>query len=365
VGLLELNSFSSNLFLLEEIHVRPRKKVKLADIAEKSGVSVVTVSNALAGRGGVSDELRARIEACADEIGYKRDVIKKEVQEDTLFITVLSAEERKEYLLEGGAFMDCLRKAAEKHSVVLSTGFLDSRMKGHVPGVHWLSERKGIVRTDGILVFDNLPTATLRTLTNFYKLPVIGYGFVNPEVDIDYILDDSFRGMRRAVRHLTDLGDRDIIYISEEIGENKVLMDRLLGFWNAMYEYGLIDSIRIPNEVQSPEYGMEVLERRIRKGNIPDAVVCSSDETASLVQQLLNEYNLRVPGDLSLTGYRFSDGGSLEGTRFSSCVIPLNLHAEKCLELLRKRIIRGGNPDGVRFIDCRFISGESSGKHKG
>ena len=118
--------------------MRPRKKVKLADIAEKSGVSVVTVSNALAGRGGVSDELRARIEACADEIGYKRDVIKKEVQEDTLFITVLSAEERKEYLLEGGAFIDCLRKAAEKHSVVLSTGFLDSRMKGHVPGVHWL-----------------------------------------------------------------------------------------------------------------------------------------------------------------------------------------------------------------------------------
>ena len=46
--------------------MRPRKKVKLADIAEKSGVSVVTVSNALAGRGGVSDELRARIEACAD-----------------------------------------------------------------------------------------------------------------------------------------------------------------------------------------------------------------------------------------------------------------------------------------------------------
>ena len=176
-------------------------------------------------------------------------------------------------------------------------------------------------------------------------------------------MDDSFRGMRRAVRHLVELGHRDLIYFSEEIGDDKVLMDRYLGFWHAMYEYKLIDPMEIPGKVQFPEYGPEVLIRRIREGNVPDAVVCSSDETAALAERLLDEYSLRVPGDLSLTGYRSSDREE-EEPHFSSCVIPLSLHAEKCLELMRKRITRGGTPDGARFLDCRFTNGTSTGEHK-
>ena len=169
--------------------------------------------------------------------------------------------------------------------------------------------------------------------------------------------------MRRAVRHLVELGHRDLIYFSEEIGDDKVLMDRYLGFWHAMYEYKLIDPMEIPGKVQFPEYGPEVLIRRIREGNVPDAVVCSSDETAALAERLLDEYSLRVPGDVSLTGYRSSDREE-EEPHFSSCVIPLSLHAEKCLELLRKRITRGGIPDGARFLDCRFTSRTSTGEHK-
>ena len=46
------------------------KAVKLADIAEKVGVSVVTVSKALSGQKGVSEEMRARIKELADEMGY-------------------------------------------------------------------------------------------------------------------------------------------------------------------------------------------------------------------------------------------------------------------------------------------------------
>lgn len=345
--------------------MRPRKKVKLADIAEKSGVSIVTVSNALAGRGGVSEEMRARIEACAEELGYLHSEPKQTVRKDTLYIAVLSSEERKDSLQEGDVFISCLKNAAGKQNAVLSLGYLGKRSNRHAPDIRWLSERKDIVQTDGILVYGSIPSASLRALTDFFKIPVIGYGFADPEVDIDYILDDGFRGMRRAVRHLSEQGHRDLIYISEEVGENKVLMDRLLGFWHAMYEYRLIDPLKIPGKIRCPEYGPEVLRRRILEGHLPDAVVCSSDETAAMVRDLLEEYGLRVPGDLSLTGYRSSAMKREEESQvYSSCEIPLDLHAEKCLELMRKRIVRGGCPDGTRFLDCRFINGKSSGEHK-
>lgn len=45
--------------------------VKMLDIAKKLGVSVVTVSNALAGREGVSDQMRAKIRETAEVMGYK------------------------------------------------------------------------------------------------------------------------------------------------------------------------------------------------------------------------------------------------------------------------------------------------------
>lgn len=46
------------------------KDVTLADIASAVGVSTVAVSKALSGKPGVSEELRDRIKAVADEMGY-------------------------------------------------------------------------------------------------------------------------------------------------------------------------------------------------------------------------------------------------------------------------------------------------------
>ena len=59
------------------------KAVRLADIAQQTGVSIVTVSKALSGQKGVSEEMREKIIALADELGYrpvsqkKREEVKK------------------------------------------------------------------------------------------------------------------------------------------------------------------------------------------------------------------------------------------------------------------------------------------------
>ena len=53
------------------------KTIKMADIAGRLGVSVVTVSKALSGQKGVSDEMREKIKKVADELGYVRTVQEK------------------------------------------------------------------------------------------------------------------------------------------------------------------------------------------------------------------------------------------------------------------------------------------------
>ena len=46
------------------------KTVKLADIAKRTGVSVVTVSKALSGQKGVSETMRRKIKKIASDLGY-------------------------------------------------------------------------------------------------------------------------------------------------------------------------------------------------------------------------------------------------------------------------------------------------------
>ena len=47
------------------------KPVRMADIADKLGISVVSVSKALAGKSGVSEEMRAKVVALARQMGYE------------------------------------------------------------------------------------------------------------------------------------------------------------------------------------------------------------------------------------------------------------------------------------------------------
>ena len=47
-------------------------KVRMIDIAQKVGVSAVTVHNALTGKKGVSDDIREEIKKVANEMGYQQ-----------------------------------------------------------------------------------------------------------------------------------------------------------------------------------------------------------------------------------------------------------------------------------------------------
>ena len=345
--------------------MRPKKKVKLADIAGKMGVSIVTVSNALAGKGGVSDALRVKIEACAAEMGYKQAQPARQ-EEEAAYITVLIAgQEDGRITKDQEDIIECLKQVSAGRNVRLSAGLLRKLSRGRVPEIQWLTDREGIVRNDGILICGPLPGKTLRAVIDFYRVPVVGYGFVDPHVEIDYIADDGFRGIKHAVKHLTDLGHRDLIYIEQRGASDGVFAERFLGFWYAMYEYRLMDPSLIPGMLVRPACGIDQLEKRIQEGKLPDAVVCGSDETAASVLSLLAGHSLRVPGNVSVTGYHARIDEVASASVFSSCSIPVELHAEKCLDLLMKRIKRGGAPDGARLIDCTFTVGKSTGVHHG
>ncbi len=70
-----------------------KKSVRMADIAERLGVSVAAVSKALADKPGISPELRVKVRQTALEIGYRAaDIRKKPQRAATKSVAVVTAE---------------------------------------------------------------------------------------------------------------------------------------------------------------------------------------------------------------------------------------------------------------------------------
>ena len=341
--------------------MRPKKVVTLANIAEKTGVSIVTVSNALAGRSGVSPEMKKKIEECAKQLGYIKNSTGYQENEETVYISVLAKTGKKDGFGEKTElFIRLLKDAAEKKNVKLSAGTVHSISKKQGPDITWLEKEQDLIRNDGILLCGDMTGQELRTLVDFFKVPAAGWGFMHTLPEIDYLMDDGFRGICHAVRHVKECGASDILYVTKpDIAEHD-RTDRLLGFYNAMFENGLMDIRKVSAPHTFEEHSTDCLRLRLTAGRPPEAVVCSSDETAAEVKTVLSEAGYDVPGDILVTGYRMGISTDPEEPFYSSCVIPLDIHAGLCLDLLKKRILRGGKPKGVRMIECCFAMGEST-----
>ena len=88
----------------------PKKKVRLKDIADELNTSVVSVSNALNGKKGVSEQLRRKVLEAAEKLGYDMG---RQVSDgsETVEIGVLIAER---YVQEDSSFyMDIYRMLAQ------------------------------------------------------------------------------------------------------------------------------------------------------------------------------------------------------------------------------------------------------------
>ena len=73
--------------------------IKMKDIAAEVGVSVVTVSNALSGKKGVSEDVRKLVEQTAREMGY--DSKKHNKKDQAKVIGVIASEK---YITVGNTF---------------------------------------------------------------------------------------------------------------------------------------------------------------------------------------------------------------------------------------------------------------------
>lgn len=273
-----------------------RKSVRLSDIAERMNVSTVTVSNALANQRGVSEELRERIKAMAQEMGYQaaggQTTVKTAVNIGVLV--------KDRYLGNGSSFYWKLYQelaiACTACNGLVAFLVLEQEAEREMRLPAMVSDH----RIDGLIVMGEVSRAYLRKLERESGMPMVFLDFYAADFDVDCVISNNFYGMYTMTRYLAKKGHKAIAYVGS-VASNSSIEDRYLGYLKAMRQYKL---------QQRPDWiiedrlkgTMEIIEPVLPK-NMPTAFVCNCDQTASILIQELESKGYRIPEDVSVTGY--------------------------------------------------------------
>lgn len=279
--------------------IEPRPPVlnpttRIADIAERAGVSVPTVSKVINGRSDVSAETRRRVEAIIREHGYRRS---ERSSRSAPLIELIFHELESEWALE---IVRGVERVAGDHQLAVVLSEMQGR---RTPGRGWIEGVLARRATGVIAVFSDL-SDSLRTQLTARNIPyVVVDPTGEPLHDTPSIGATNWNGGLTATRHLLSLGHRRIGVIG---GPEGILCSRarLDGYRAAMDEAGVaIDPQLISHGRFHVEEGIETGRALLRLPDRPTAIFAGNDLQALGVYQAAREARLHIPEDLSVVGF--------------------------------------------------------------
>ncbi len=274
-------------------------KVTLKTIAEEAGLSITTVSRALAGYDDVNEETRQRIISIADRLGYQPNLTARHLrlkQTNTVGMVIpLTARFSDPFFME--LLSGVGRQAAEyRYDLLLSA---------QQPGEEELHTYRRMVassRIDGMIVARTLKHDPRIAFLQETHHPFVVFGRSNVN-DYPYIDVDGAAGMQAVVRHLIESGHQRIAII---------LPPRELAFTQARYEgyvQGLAEAGLTPNDTYRVEgdltqaggyaAGLDLLDQ----AEPPTAIAACNDMMAIGAMRAVEERGLTVGRDVAVTGF--------------------------------------------------------------
>lgn len=153
--------------------------------------------------------------------------------------------------------------------------------------------------------------------------------------DKPHILMDDSAGGYLITKHLIETGHKDIIGVFKS--DDSQGQNRHKGYVKALQEAGIAydpDKIIWFYTEDRVIHPYESIKKMALEGFSMDAVVCYNDQIAIKVIQALQDANLSVPEDVSVTGYDNSYMASGSGLNLTTIVHPQEKLGEMAAELL-------------------------------
>lgn len=329
------------------------KAVKLADIAEKVGVSVVTVSKALSGQKGVSEEMRARIKELADEMGYTPIHTAQAGRSRSYTVGVVTFET---YFTRFASFYwkmyQELATRAVKKNCFSMLEVISSYDEDNFVWPKLITENQKI---DGIIVIGRPKQSYLKMLYQNKKIPMVFMDFYDDEEIVDSVVSASFNGMYRMTDYLIKNGHTKVGFVGS-VMYTESITDRYFGYCKALMEHGI--EVRQDWVIRDRDYsdGVIGIEYKLQlPKEMPTAFVCNNDVTAYALIRQLEERNYHVPEDISVVGYDDYLYPEYGDSRITTYLVDMAEMSKIALSCVIRRIENVSMNASVHIVNGRII----------
>lgn len=331
------------------------KGVRMSDIAQRLGVSTVTVSKALADQKGVSEEMRERIKALAEEMGYKPPVSSRQEVKRSYNIGVIMGEQYVEkYATFYWEFYQKIITCASQENCYVILEVLDGARERD------LEEPKLVQgdKTDGLIILGSIRTEYLRMLKKKCRVPVVYMDFYDKQLQGDCVISNSFYGAYYMTNYLFQMGHEKIGFVGTVLATESIT-DRYLGYRKSLMEHGIQERADWVLKDRGEENSVHCYDRISLPEEMPTAFVCNSDLTASRMVKSLQEAGYRVPEDVSLVGYDDWLYPGLCDVPITTYSVNMTRMAETGIDILVRRIDGDDGRCNMQIIEGEIVIRDS------
>lgn len=322
----------------------------IADVAQRAGVSPMTVSRVINGESNVREATREAVQAAIVQLDYAPNRAARRLAGATqLRLGILYSNPSEAYL---SAFLLGSLDQASRSDIQLVVQKCD--LGDHERAVAQRLIGSGV---DGIilppplcdspLVLDVLLAARVPTV-------VVATGCPPPEAGAVSIDD---RGAAQAMTtHLIELGHQRIGFVS---GNPNLTAsgERLAGYRDALAAHGRgFDETLVAQGLFTYRSGLDAAEELLERAAAPSAIFASNDDMAAAAVAVAHRRGLDVPGDLTVVGFDDSALATTIWPELTTIHQPIADMSRAAVDLLAGmlRDRRGGGGMPVRHVTLDY-----------
>jgi LacI family repressor for deo operon, udp, cdd, tsx, nupC, and nupG len=268
--------------------------ITIQDVADAAGVSISTVSRALAGSPRVKVETRQRVQRIAREMGFAPSAIARGLAtKRTYNLGVVVRDIADPFIAELTRVMD--KTALEFGYSLILCHSSDDPERG-LAAINILRRQ----RVDAIIIPDPFAANSFFPFLEKNQLPVI---LLNKKDYPFSVGTDNIQAAFLAINHLLSLGHKHIGYIGACISLEED-EERRIGYRQALANRGISPDPSYYCEGDGrPEGGRRCAGKLMKLPNPPTAIFCYNDLTAIGAISGLNACGKNVPKDISIVGF--------------------------------------------------------------
>lgn len=276
------------------------KKVTIADIAERAGVSRATVSRVLNNFDYISADKRQLVERAMEELNYKPSLVARHMRtQKSKMIGFLTDEVATTPY--AGDIIKGAEEAAWKHDytmLVMSAGHENHRVDAAVDA---MLERE----VEGI-IYAAMYHRPVKLPENIFSVPVVLANCYDPQSRVPAVVPNEELGGYQATEALLKNGHRRIGFINiYQVNDGiPASRGRQLGYQQALTDHNIsFDETFVRNGQGTPDDGYMYAHELLNLAMPPTAIFCGNDRTAMGAYDALRERGLKIPDDVAIIGF--------------------------------------------------------------